>query len=135
MPEHFIQTIKAIISANENEKPQDAPVLDQIAGISNIGGDAQAYRLVLNEYLNENLDTADRLASAISEKRYPDAAQIVHKLKSSSGSIGAKSLYANAVALQRALGEANEHEIRSIYDMFSHVFTKLLDEIKQLLSR
>ena len=50
------------------------------------------------------------LEAAVREKRYDDAAQIVHKIKSSSGSIGAKSLQDVAASLQKALEEEKGEE-------------------------
>jgi two-component system sensor histidine kinase/response regulator len=68
------------------------------------------------------------------EKRYGDAVQIVHKIKSSSGSIGAKPLYNVAMALQKALNEQKEGEIPLLQEKFSRFLSKLLEEIKELQS-
>ncbi|MGB4511270.1 MAG: response regulator, partial [Thermacetogeniaceae bacterium] len=103
-PDRFIQTIKDILVKNVS-------VLDQAAGLMNMGGNAELYQQVLNEYARENRDIVDKLKLAIQEKRYGDAAQIVHKVKSSSGSIGAKPLYDVSIALQEALNEQKEEEI------------------------
>lgn len=72
----------------------------------------------------------DKLEAAVSEKRYADAGQIVHKVKSSSGSIGAKSLHEIAIALQKALKEEKEAEIVPLHDRFSKLLRKLLEELK-----
>jgi CheY-like chemotaxis protein len=133
-PEHFIQTIKEIISENENNKIQNVSVLDQSAGLKNMGDNAEIYRQVLNEYLSENQHIADKLSSAVLEKRYADAAQIVHKVKSSSGSIGAKSLYDAAITLQKALNEEKEDEITLLLEKFSRLLRELLEEIKEFQS-
>ncbi|HOS68461.1 MAG TPA: transporter substrate-binding domain-containing protein [Bacillota bacterium] len=133
-PEHFIQTIKEIISENENNKIQNVSVLDQSAGLKNMGDNAEIYRQVLNEYLSENQYIADKLSSAVLEKRYADAAQIVHKVKSSSGSIGAKSLYDAAITLQKALNEEKEDEITLLLEKFSRLLRELLEEIKEFQS-
>ena len=76
----------------------------------------------------------DKLKLAIQEKRYGDAAQIVHKVKSSSGSIGAKPLYDVSMELQEALNEQKEDEIPLLQEKFSRFMSKLLEEIKELLS-
>ena len=49
-----------------------------------MGDNLVLYHQVLEEYRNENQNTLDRLNAAINEKRYEDAKQIVHKVKSSS---------------------------------------------------
>lgn len=87
---------------------------------------------MLKEYRNENQDTLARIEAAIREKRYADAAQIAHKIKSSSGSIGAKLLQDTAASLQRALKEERENEIAALHDSFSKLLGKLLEEIKQI---
>ncbi len=126
-PDRFIQTIKDILVKNVS-------VLDQAAGLMNMGGNAELYQQVLNEYARENRDIVDKLKLAIQEKRYGDAAQIVHKVKSSSGSIGAKPLYDVSIALQEALNEQKEEEIPLLQEKFSRYLSKLLEEIKELQS-
>ncbi|MDD3521294.1 MAG: transporter substrate-binding domain-containing protein, partial [Actinomycetota bacterium] len=93
-PDRFIQTVKDIIEESKGRADEeDLSVLDKSAGLKNIGGNEELYLLVLNEFFNENKNTVNELSEAIGEKRYADAAQIVHKVKGSSGSIGAKKLY------------------------------------------
>ena len=129
-PDHFIQTIKNIILENKPKIDTNKVVLDQKLGIKNMGGNFELYQMVLEEYRNENKDTLDRLEFAIREKRYDDAAQIAHKIKSSSGSIGAKSVQDAAVLLQKALNQKREDEIVPLYDKFSKLLRKLLAELE-----
>ncbi|MPN35907.1 hypothetical protein SDC9_183410 [bioreactor metagenome] len=67
------------------------------------------------------------LEQAISEKRYSDAAGIVHKIKSSTGSIGATALYSAAVSLGQALKENDEARIAGQKDEFVLMLTELLN--------
>ena len=129
-PDYFIQTIKDIILENQSDIDTDTTVLDRQLGLKNMGGNQELYHQVLKEYYNENLDTLGRLEAAVGEKRYADAAQIVHKVKSSSGSIGAKSLQEAAVSLQKALEEEKREEIVLLQDKFSKILGKLLEELK-----
>ena len=85
---------------------------------------------MLKEYSKENQDTLDMLEAAVREKRYDDAAQIVHKIKSSSGSIGAKSLQDVAASLQKALEEEKGEEILTLQNRFSELLNKLLEELE-----
>lgn len=128
-PDHFIQTIKDIIMENESDIYMDRAVLDRQLGLKNMGDNLVLYHQVLEEYRNENQNTLDRLNAAINEKRYEDAKQIVHKVKSSSGSIGAKSLQEVAISLQKALNEEKNEEILLLQDKFSKILRKLLEEI------
>ncbi|MFA6783229.1 MAG: transporter substrate-binding domain-containing protein, partial [Sedimentibacter sp.] len=109
-PESFIQTIKDILMENEDNS-QNLIILDKELGLKNMGGDKEIYLQVIEEYYMENKYILDKLLLAVSEKRYDDAAQIVHKVKSSSGSIGAKELYNLSIKLQKALEDENEIEI------------------------
>jgi len=131
-PDRFIQTIKDIILESGPCIGTDTSVLDRQMGLNNIGGNEELYHRVLEEYRNENQGVLDKLGAAVREKRYDDAVQIVHKIKSSSGSIGAKSLQDAAMSLQNALGQEKEDEIVPLWDRFSKLLRKLLEEIKQL---
>lgn len=128
-PDQFIQTIKDLLHENEPGMDQDAAVLDRQLGLNYMGGNLDLYHQVLQEYRSENQDTLDRLEAAVRGKRYADAAQIVHKVKGSSGSIGAKSLHETAVSLQKAFNEAKEDEIAPLLDRFAKLFRKLLEEL------
>jgi len=66
----------------------------------------------------------------VREKRYAEAAQIVHKVKGSSGSIGAGPLHDVATLLQKALQEKKDDEILPLQKRFSELIGKLLEEIK-----
>lgn len=129
-PDHFIQIIKDIILENEPNIEPNTEVLDRQLGLKNMGGNEELYNQVLIEYRNENQDTLGSLKAALFEKRYADAVQIVHKVKSSSGSIGAKSLHDVAASLQKAINEEKENEIVPLQDQFSKLFAKLLEELE-----
>lgn len=129
-PDHFIQTINDIIVENEPNIEMITAGLDRQLGFKNMGGNEDLYKQVLIEYRNENQDTLDKLEAALREKRYAEATQIVHKVKSSSGSIGAKSLQDVAALLQKALNEEKEDEIAPLHDRFSKLLRKLLEELK-----
>ncbi len=128
-PDLFIKTVKDIILESESNLDSKLQVLDRELGLRNMGDNLQLYEDVLKEYYKENKDTLDSLKAAVSERRYADAMQIVHKVKSTSGSIGAKSLYDVSILFQRALNEEEEDEINQLYDRYSKLFRKLLEEI------
>ena len=131
-PEFFVRTVMDIIRKNRPAPDTGPEVLDRQLGLMNMGNNSELYHRVLEEYRSENLDTLTKLGAAIREKRFSDAADIVHKVKSSSGSIGAKSLYDTAVLLQKALDEEREEDIASLFDRFSKLFEKLLEELNDL---
>jgi len=129
-PERFIQTIKGLIIESEPKKEVSIAVLDRQLGLKNMGGNEELYQQVLIEYRNENQDTLDKLKAALDGNDYAEAIQIVHKAKSSSGSIGAKSLQEAASSLQKALDEKEEDKIALLQDRFSHLLRKLLEELE-----
>lgn len=128
-PDRFMQTVKEIITAHEEHNTQTEAVLDQAAGLKNIGGNEVLYKELLNEYYKENRDVSNQLSLAVNEKRYDDAVQIVHKMKGSSGSIGAKYLYNLAINLQKVLTVRDEAEIVFLTKEFLDVLQRLLEEI------
>jgi len=132
-PDHFLQTIKEIILENEPKTGKDTAVLDRQQGLENMGGNAELYHQVLAEYYHENENTSEKLAIAVRERKYAEAAQIVHKIKSSSGSIGARTLHDVAVSLQKALIEENENEIVPLHETFSKLLKVLLEELELIV--
>lgn len=137
-PEKFSNTISSIISGKKPPTEEETPatahsgvILDREKGLRYLGNNEKLYDAVLKEYLKENKETARDLESAISEKRYSDAAGIVHKIKSSTGSIGATALYNSAVSLGQALRENDEARIASGKDEFVAMLRKLLEVIQR----
>jgi two-component system sensor histidine kinase/response regulator len=128
-PDRLIQTINDIMLENEKAEDKDAAVLDRERGLKNMGGSKDLYHQVLKEYQNENRDTLSMLEAAVRDKRYNDAVQILHKLKSSSGSIGAAPVRDAAMELQKTLNEEKEEEIMPLLDKFSGFMRKLLAEL------
>lgn len=132
-PDRFIQTVRDMIL--EGAPRQTRRWLDTETGRKNLGLTEALYRQVLAEYQTENMDTAEQLSRAIGEARYGDAAEMVHKIKSSSGSIGAKLLYELAVRLQRALEEQKQSDIDLLSAEFLKMLTEVLKEIQVLINQ
>lgn len=123
-PDHFIKTVKDILSGKS--------ILDVKSGINNMGGNEELYKEVINEYYNENKNLVNILNSQISDKNYKSASEIIHKIKSSSGSIGAKKIYDIAVIFQKAL-DNESNDIKIIYDEFAEYFRNLISDIENYL--
>lgn len=123
-PDHFIKTVKDILSWKS--------ILDVKSGINNMGGNEELYKEVINEYYNENKNLVNILNSQISDKNYKSASEIIHKIKSSSGSIGAKKIYDIAVTFQKAL-DNESNDIKIIYDDFAEYFRNLISDIENYL--
>lgn len=142
-PDQFIETILQVLKHKtgvtiENPAQKEADcggesVLDAVDGIKRIGGDAELYRMVLQEYYEEIKSVSDLLIEKIDGKNYSEAAQMVHKIKSSSGNIGAKSLFETASGLQLSLQAGDEAEILHRHEMFQTLLSELINEIEKFL--
>jgi HPt (histidine-containing phosphotransfer) domain-containing protein len=140
-PEQFVATIWNVIKTlpekqakagkNETTRVIDnaVAVLDENEGIRCLGNNRELYLMVLNEYYQENKEVLTILTNKINEKQYPDAVQIVHKIKSSTGNIGAKRLFAVASELQKSLVNENEPEVFKLLDQFKIEYHQLVDAI------
>ncbi|URN84132.1 response regulator [Acetobacterium wieringae] len=143
-PEQFVETISKIISVEtatpkeskhpdsdqNKERADGVAVLDRAEGLRYMGNNQALYQEVLAAYFTENQEVVEKLALAIKNRRYQEAAQMVHKVKSSSGSIGARKLFEVAKALQKALESCDEREIASLHPLFSQAMKQLLTTIK-----
>jgi two-component system sensor histidine kinase/response regulator len=129
-PDQFLAKVRSLLNSDGDVSEQVA-ILHRASGLKNMGGNADLYQKVLREYFHENRETGDKLTLAVQEKRYEEASHLVHKIKGSSGSIGAKSLYELAAKLQKVLNERNEFEIVTLTNQFTQELSKLLGEISK----
>lgn len=147
-PEQFAVTIWEILKPLEEERKKakmEKTLLDEIPGINEvtldeadgirrIGNNKDLYFRVLAEYYRENKDVLSALTKSIGDRNYPDAVQIAHKIKSSSGNIGAKRLFAVASELQKALAKEEEAEISRLHKLFVDAYKQLFEELTQKVS-
>ena len=98
-----------------------------------VGGSREIYNMVLKEFCKENETTSDAIEHEIKTANYKEAAQLVHKVKGSSGNTGAKQLYETAGYLQKALEREEEEKISEYYPLFCDFFEKSLGEIKEIV--
>jgi HPt (histidine-containing phosphotransfer) domain-containing protein len=104
-------------------------VLDEAFGIRLLGGNATLYSMVLKEFFKENIFLIQTIGAQIERGDYQEAAKTAHKVKGSSGSIGAKQLRDTASELQRAL-EGGGPGIGRVYEDFQEAFNKVMTHIK-----
>ena len=127
-PDRFIKTVRDILSEVVDDPGHEETELDTEAGIRNMGGDPELYLEVLKEYFKENSDTLEKLDSAIKSKDYKGAAQIIHKIKGSSGSVGATSVHSVSREFQEALQNLDARRISILYKEFLNKFTALMSQ-------
>ena len=137
-PEQLIDSIDTILQNQRASfvEPQSAAdvagsgALDTADGLKRIGGDEAVYRLVLDAFAEENQSVGVELKRVIAAKDFDSAIQIVHKIKSSSGSIGAGGLHDTAAELQQALKERDGDAISRLHELFQQQLSQLLRAIE-----
>ncbi|MDW7660347.1 MAG: transporter substrate-binding domain-containing protein [Bacillota bacterium] len=127
-PDELISLIRSILSTVPKSDKVD-PILIRSEGLKYLGQNEVLYEMVLKEYYNENKDVVVALDSALDEGDYEEAKQIVHKVKGTSGTIGAKSLHQVSVKLQEAIEERNMSEVDQLHAEFKILMTRLMAEI------
>ena len=140
-PEQLIETIDRLVGEKPAAASAAAPppqsvsagVLDTADGLKRIGGDGAIYRLVLHEFAEENSAVGEDLRRVISAADWKAAVQIVHKIKSSAGSIGAAGLHETAAELQKLLTEADLPGIERMHERFQTSLQELLQAITAYL--
>lgn len=141
-PEQLIETIYRILKDKEPETPaqesrpsgESAGGLNTADGLKRIGGDEAIYRLVLREFADENKTVGGQLRRAVDAGDTDAAVQIVHKIKSSSGSIGAAELHETATELQKALQGRDQPSTERLHGRFQTLLTELLRAIEAYLN-
>ncbi len=128
-PESFVRKVTEMASSRSTFLPTEGSVIDRAMGLKFMGSNEALYNTVLSEYARENGSLATGLASAVEAGQYDEAAKMVHKVKSSSGSIGATALHETAMDLQRALEDADGEKIPELHSRFSMLLERVLKEI------
>ncbi len=142
-PDKFVATVISVIKSQQDtvaaalESDQQAAVtpdeeaaLDAAAGLRLLGGRNDLYEMVLKEFYAENETVLQLLQEAIGKADYQEAAQIAHKIKGSSGNIGAKKLHTISAELQKSLREENNREITRLHQQFESELGRVLQEIQ-----
>lgn len=129
-PERFAPTLRDILKSVGHSVEFVRTALDKQKGMKQIGDNPTLYGMVLREYAKENKETSRRLEDAVDAKQWEEARQIVHKVKGSSGSIGATVLYETAVSLQKAIEAADEAMIAPLLHEFTDGLSAVLAQIR-----
>lgn len=132
-PEQFIGTIRNVLEQvrTERKETKKHPLLDEEEGGRRIGNNKDLYLQILKAFYLENQGISSTLTESILRSNYPEAIQIVHKIKSSAGNIGARSLLAVAVELQEAMKGDENALISKLHQEFQEVLLALLKVIAE----
>ncbi len=113
----------------------NAPVVDSARAMRQLGIDESLYVAILQAYLSENRQTGEQLQAQIDANDFVQAAQTVHKVKSSSGSIGAMQLAVCAERLQKALQASDTDVVHEEHERFQSLLSQAMREIDALANR
>jgi len=104
-------------------------------GLKLTGNNENLYQLILKTYREENIDTGQRLREVIAKQDYSAARQILHKIKGSTGSIGADKLFQIITDLQKAIIDNDEVMITDLSTLFADAIQVVLAEIAENTSK
>lgn len=130
-PEVFIKTIKDIFKTAGHEVKYEPVIINIQKGIRQLGDNADLYGMVIKEYHQENKETFINLEKAITLKSYAEARQILHKIKGSTGGIGADLLVNKISDLQKAIIELDEKAIQHALNAFNQTFKDTMSYIEK----
>lgn len=130
-PEQFLFEVKTMIKTGEVIDDADS-ILKFELGLKQMGGNDKLYKQVLAVFLDENTETIQRINHALKDKDYETAIAIVHKIKSSAGSIGSDKVRNIASDLQKALEENKVEEILLLKEHFVEQVDLLLEKIRHM---
>lgn len=131
-----LQGLKRSVEWHLTRKPLTAvehPILDISYGIKILGNNEGVYKSILREFYKENESVLEMLQSSLADNNYEEAFQIIHKIRGSTGNIGAKELYMAASELQHALTNKNEDEIHKLHTIFEASYERLFIELNRYL--
>lgn len=138
-PDQLIETLIGLLNGKipkKEEKKAEPPeeketIVDFSDGLRRVGGDQGIFRMILQTFYNENLLVGEDLQKALTDQDFTAAEQIAHKIKGSSGNIGAAGLHDVAAQLQNALKERDEATARPLLESFVRILRKTLVEIRK----
>lgn len=105
--------------------------LNTAVGLEYCADDEEIYREVLEGYLEE--DRSSDLTDAYNASDWPLYRTIVHGIKSSSLTIGAEALSADAKALEMAAAEENVDFVKANHDRLISDYGELMGKLKEAL--
>ncbi len=138
-PEKFMAKVKSYFSADPTisdpveglpASAEPEPVIDRRLGLKLMGGNEALYQQILMVFAEENTTTLPRIKDALSEKDYKTARDILHKVKSSAGSIGSESVRLLAATLQDLCDEEDTVGIDKLIHPFEDQFSALLKALQ-----
>jgi len=101
-----------------------------LTGLRKIMNDERAMIHLLKRFHNHNVDVLNNIKTALDSKQIDAAKRMVHKLKGTSGNLGAVELHRAATTLDAELSSGEWKE--ETWLEFADAFQQALDEISRL---
>jgi len=111
----------------------DLSFLNQSVGLEYCAGDMDIYLEVLESYVEE--DMRESLAASLGSEDWAAYRTTVHAVKSTSLTIGAEELSAEAKSLEMAAAEGDGATVKAGHDKLIADYTDILDKIKAALAQ
>lgn len=129
-PDDLLNRIQAILKS-KGFKNNGSPVINRADGMKYTGNNEALYAKILHSFYNESKDTVSDLQKALLVGDYESARQIVHKIKGTTGTIGATKVYDLSKKLQQAIEQEDKIEVHKRFEEFAVLFKQLIDEIER----
>lgn len=128
-PEQFMDIVHNHLSSSV--ETEDPLVIDYQIGIKMMGGNEQLFKQVVGVFLEENLNVIEEMNHAVNNKDFKAVKEIAHKIKGSSGSIGAESVRQLASDIQSAAEEEHLENVTLLRNRFILNVEKLIVKLKE----
>lgn len=130
--------LKEIKKEEKNDKAEhdllkEPNELDTVHGINSIGGNTDSYCAILNTYYSEGNKHLSELPGLLADGDISLFTTIVHGIKSSSLSIGAKTVSAMFKQLELAGKAGDVGFIKNKYEPYAQALGKILEDVKNYL--
>jgi signal transduction histidine kinase/CheY-like chemotaxis protein len=121
-PEVLIVQIKNTLKEHNQTISQKRLPINSNKGIKQLGDNADLYELVIKEYYKETEEITQNLKAAVLAKDYIIIRSILHKLRSSSASVGADILYEIILKMHKATLEKDDSQLSQLLGEFQSIF-------------
>lgn len=129
-PEKLVSLVNKINKDIFKKKYQKDSPIDFSLGLKYMGGDENLYISILEQFYEDNINNIFILKDFLNNGNYHDAKDLIHKMKSGTGSIGATKLFNISNDFQKVLEDQDLEKIITIGNSFYLEFDKLMETIK-----
>jgi len=116
---------------SSHDQPQSLPGIDLQAGLQRLQGRWHSYERILRLFLQQHLETEALLQEKLQQDEFAQTQALAHRLKGSSGNLGAMTLHQAASQLEQACREADEPMARQWLPQVQTALRTVLDGLLQ----